>query len=66
MGVLGYMLNGWRAQDQPIELRSEDYTPINYGGIVYMKSAIVFDYLMSYLGEAEFDACMKSYYEKWN
>ena len=65
VGELGYMINAWRAQDQPIELRSEDYTPINYGGIVYMKSAIVFDYLMSYLGEEEFDACMKSYYEKW-
>ena len=65
IGELMYMIAAWTAQDQPIEFPSINYTPMNYGGIVYMKSAIVFDYLMSYLGEDLFDKCMKSYYEKW-
>jgi hypothetical protein len=38
---------------------------MNYGGIVYSKTAIVFDYLMAYLGEEMMDKCMQSYFEKW-
>ena len=64
-GELIYMLNAWTAKDQPIELSSEQYTPMNYGGIVYSKSAIVFDYLMSYLGEEMYDKCIKTYFERW-
>ena len=52
-------------QDQPIELHSEKYTSMNYGLIVYMKTAIVFDYLMSYLGEDLYDTCMKTYFQQW-
>ena len=65
IGELAYMMNAWTAKDQPIDFPSDKYTPMNYGGIVYMKSAIVFDYLMEYLGEDLFDKCMKAYYEKW-
>lgn len=60
-----YMMNAQFAKDQPIELHSAKYTPMNYGGIVYGKAAIVFDYLMAYLGEDLFDSCMKEYFEKW-
>ena len=52
-------------QDQPIELHSEEYTTMNYGLIVYMKTAIVLDYLMAYLGEDTYDECMQLYFEKW-
>ena len=52
-------------QDQPIELHSEEYTMMNYGLIAYMKTAIVFDYLMAYLGEDVYDECMKTYFETW-
>ena len=38
---------------------------MNYGGIVYAKTAIVFDYLMYYLGEEVYDKCMKTYFERW-
>ena len=65
MHETAYMMNAQFAKDQPIELHSSEYTPINYGGIVYGKAAIVFDYLMAYLGEEVFDSCMKDYYEKW-
>ena len=30
-----------------------------------MKTAIVFDYLMAYLGEDVYDKCMRTYFKKW-
>ncbi len=51
--------------DQPMNLTSADYSFTNYGVIVYMKSGLCFNYLKSYLGEAEFDRIMKLFYEKW-
>lgn len=60
-----YLLNARRNYDQAIELNSAEYTPTNYGGIVYSKTGIVFDYLKAYLGNKLFDECMQAYYEKW-
>ena len=60
-----YLIGAWTAKDQPIDFPSEDYTEMNYGGIVYMKTYIVFDYLAAYLGQDVFDNCMKEYFEKW-
>lgn len=51
--------------DQPIELTSPVFTGFNYGIIVYSKTAIVFEYLKSYLGDSLFDACMQKYFEEW-
>ena len=65
MGELIYFMGAWTAKDQPIDFPSADYTSMNYGGIVYMKSGICFDYLASYLGQDLFDICMKEYYETW-
>ena len=65
MGELMYFMGAWTAKDQPIDFPSADYTSMNYGGIVYMKSGICFDYLASYLGQDLFDICMKEYYETW-
>ncbi|MEO5642759.1 MAG: M1 family metallopeptidase [Bacteroidia bacterium] len=52
--------------DQPIETHSKDFTSINYGSIMYMKSAIVFDYLRSYLGDSLYDHCFQVYFDKWH
>lgn len=60
-----YRLNARRNMDQPIEECSAHYTQINYGGIVYGKSAMVFDQLIGYLGEELFDRCMNAYFEEW-
>ena len=38
---------------------------MNYWGIVYGKAAIVFDYLMAYLGQDMYDQCMQTYFETW-
>lgn len=65
IGELMYYMGSWTAKDQPIDFPSAEYTPMNYGGIVYSKSAICFDYLAAYLGEKLFDECMKNYYETW-
>lgn len=51
--------------DQPIELPSKEYTTINYGSIVYMKTAYVFNYLMAYLGEEKMNELMSVYFERW-
>lgn len=60
-----YRLNARRNMDQPIEECSAHYTQINYGGIVYGRTALVFDQLMGYLGEELFDRCMNAYFEEW-
>ena len=48
--------------DQEIALRSEEFTETNYGAIVYSKSALVFDYLLDYMGESILDSAMRTYY----
>ena len=65
MGEMMYFMGAWTAKDQPIDFPSADYTRMNYGGIVYSKSAICFDYLAAYLGQEVFDDCMKNYFESW-
>lgn len=60
-----YMINARRNLDQPIDLHSEDFYGVNYQGVVYMKTAYVFNFLKNYLGEAKFDSLMQIYYKKW-
>jgi hypothetical protein len=65
MNEMTYNLTADYGIDQPIELKSADYTPVNYGAIVYAKTGLVFTYLKDYLGEEAFDRAMSSYYTKW-
>ncbi len=51
--------------DQPIELPANEYTTVNYGSIVYVKTAYAFNYLMSYLGEEKMNELMRTYFERW-
>lgn len=51
--------------DQPVDLKSVDFTSLNYGVMVYRKTALLFDYLKAYLGEPVFDECMKTYFNEW-
>ena len=53
-----HLVYQWAARqhlDQAISLPSTDFTPINYGGMVYAKSALVLNYLRAYLGDQAFD-----------
>lgn len=51
--------------DQPIALHSEDFTATNYGSMVYMKTALAFNYLMAYIGEAKMRELMTTYFKRW-
>ncbi|MBL4625243.1 MAG: M1 family metallopeptidase [Flavobacteriales bacterium] len=62
---IGYQIGARKDLDQPIEFPSADYTYINYGTIVYGKSAVSFDYLMAYLGEQTMDKAMQKYFDTW-
>lgn len=62
---LSYMINAKRDLDQPLHCSSDQFTSLNYGGGVYKKTALIFYYLKSYLGEQEFDKAMQFYFEKW-
>lgn len=62
---LPYLISARSGEDQPIQAPSDDYTNINYGGIVYKKTALAFNYLMAYLGEAEMNRCMAAYFDAW-
>ncbi|MDQ3099993.1 MAG: M1 family metallopeptidase, partial [Bacteroidota bacterium] len=60
-----YALNARRNLDQPSQLHSSLFTMVNYAGMVYSKTALIFDHLFAYLGPEVFDRCMHSYYDKW-
>ena len=60
-----YLLCARNAIDQPLNLHSHDYTSINYGTMIYMKTAVAYNYLAAYLGQEKFDAMMLAYFEKW-
>jgi hypothetical protein len=63
---LSYLIAAKKNMDQPIELPAYDYTELNYGGIVYSKTAIVFDYLKATIGEKEMDKAMQRYFDEWH
>jgi len=52
-------------ESQAPGLHSDAYTELNYGGIVYGKVALMFDYLKTDLGDSLFQRCMKDYYDRW-
>ncbi len=62
---LSYFIAARKNLDQPILTNSKNFTGYNYGGIVYSKSALAFDYLMNYLGKDKFDEAMRFYFEQW-
>ncbi|MBL0128108.1 MAG: M1 family metallopeptidase [Flavobacteriales bacterium] len=62
---LGYRLNARRNLDQALSITSDDFTELNYGADVYMKTALIFDHLLAYLGEETMDQCMHAYFEEW-
>ncbi len=62
---ISYRMMAWLGEDQAIETKSDDFSQINYGVIMYQKTGLVFFYLKDYLGEKLFDICMKQYYQDW-
>lgn len=59
-----YAMQARRNADQPCHLRSDAFTSLNYGAIVYSKTALLFNYLQNYMGESDFDVAMQFYFEQ--
>ncbi|MBI1227984.1 MAG: hypothetical protein GC192_22320 [Bacteroidetes bacterium] len=62
----GHEYQSRRGLDQAPESSSDDFSSINYGLDVYVKTGSVFGHLEQYLGMAEFDRIMKKYYDQWH
>ncbi|MCB0429516.1 MAG: M1 family metallopeptidase [Flavobacteriales bacterium] len=62
---LSYLINARSRSDQPCEGKAIYYTELNYGGMVYAKTAIAFDYLLAWLGPDVVDSCMHAYFNAW-
>lgn len=62
---IGYQWFARQALDQPCELHSERFTGINYGLVMYKKTARSMRALEDYVGTPIFDRVMKQYYELW-
>ena len=62
---LMYRFNARRNLDQALSLTSADFTPTNYGCMVYSKSALIFDHLNAYLGDEVMKRCLNYYFDVW-
>jgi hypothetical protein len=62
---LMYRLNARRNLDQSNALPSDDFTSMNYGCMVYAKSALAFDHLLAYLGDSTMKRCLNAYHDEW-
>ena len=62
----GFLFSARTKSDQPMNLTSADYTFLNYGVVVYFKSALAYNYLLEYLGEEEFDRIMQKFFREWH
>lgn len=60
---LEYQLAARTHHDQAIEGHSAQYIPLNYGGIVYGKTANAMHLLENYIGQTNFDKMMQNYYQ---
>ena len=63
-----YIFNKFLASynlDQPANLSSNDYTTMNYGGIVYYKMALAFQNLQAYIGHEKFAEIMQKFFLEW-
>ena len=65
LGDFMYRLIQNSGYDQPIETHSKEFSPANYGIVMYQKTGLVFHYLKDYLGDQEFDRIMHLYFDQW-
>ena len=59
-----YSTNAKQNEDQPCSSPSDMFTESNYASVVYSKTALLFNYLMSYMGENDFDIAMQFYFNQ--
>ncbi|GAB5538148.1 MAG: hypothetical protein Salg2KO_02510 [Salibacteraceae bacterium] len=61
---LTYLIMARTNRDQPMNIPAPEYSFLNYGFVVYSKSAATFDYLRHYLSDSIMDAAMQRYFEE--
>ena len=59
-----YLISARSNMDQPLNVHSAAFSSLNYGAMVYAKSAIFMNYMRYYLGDQEMDASMQKYFEE--
>lgn len=62
---LSYVFPARFGVDQPLQCHSDDFSSLNYGAMVYKKTAAIFTFLQQYIGVEEFDKAMSTYFEDW-
>lgn len=60
-----YRLNARRNLDQALNGHSTAFTELNYGAMVYAKSALVLDQLHAMVGRERMDRAMRAYFNAW-
>lgn len=65
LNYLEYLYSARKRSEQAIETPSDQFTPTNYGTIMYAKTGVGFGFLQSFLGDSVYDACMLAYVAKW-
>ncbi len=62
---LEYILQTRINKAQPCNINARNFSPINYGAIVYAKTGLSFYHLRKYLGDELYDRCMQTYFDTW-
>ena len=62
---LSYLFPARLGVDQPLQCHSDTFSSLNYGAIVYKKTAAVFGLMRRYLGDERFDSAMQTYFQDW-
>ncbi|RSK35465.1 M1 family metallopeptidase [Hymenobacter metallilatus] len=66
LNQIPYQAMASRGLDQPVSGPiSAEFGKLNYGLIVYGKTASLLRYLAGYLGQEKFDEAMHTYYQRW-
>jgi hypothetical protein len=65
MNYLAYLVQARENRDQAATLPAYEFTSLNTGIIVYMKTALLLEYLKAHLGEATFNKAMQTYFNRW-
>ncbi|MGK7397085.1 MAG: M1 family metallopeptidase [Candidatus Cyclobacteriaceae bacterium M3_2C_046] len=62
---LEYLTSARQGLDQKLDMNAKDFLRLNYGRMVYFKTAMMYNHLSSYLGQEEFDRIMQVYFDTW-
>jgi len=61
-----YLFSASTHDDLAPDTPAYDFAEINYGTCVYYKSALIFNYLQTHMGEKKFDEAMQRYFDEWH